>query len=55
MMLVMLGVDTQFGMMEGFVTPLMELTFLRKLSTELCTGKSDYNFGLTLITNIFII
>ena len=37
-MLLMLGVDTQFGMLEGLFTPLFDANPFPKIRKELITG-----------------
>ena len=42
LMLLTLGLDTQFGMLEGLVTPLFDAKLFPKVRPEVVTGKSDY-------------
>ena len=38
-MLIMLGIDTEFGMLEGVVTPIMDMKIFPNVRKELLSGK----------------
>ena len=39
-MLVMVGIDTEFGMMEGVVTPLIDMKLFPNVRKEVLSGKT---------------
>ena len=38
-MLITLGIDTQFGMLEGVITPILDAKLFRGLRIEVLTGE----------------
>lgn len=42
LMLITIGIDTEFGMLEGVVTPIIDMKLLPSLNKEVLSGKSAY-------------
>ena len=40
-MLVTVGIDTEFGMLEGVVTPIMDMKIFPRLRKEVLSGMQD--------------